>query len=116
MLVAEYLHFDVFGAADEALQKHSVVAERRLRLAPGLFQPSREVCGLLHHAHAAPAPAERSLDDQREADLMRELLRLFRIRDRRFRSGNYGNTSLPRQPPRRPSYRREDRAIVGSAQ
>ncbi len=108
--VAQNLHFDVFGAADVALQKHRVVAERRLRLAPRLFQPSSEVAGLLHHAHAAPAAAERRFDDQREADLLRELFRLFRTRDRRFRSGNHGDTGLAAPIAAPPSCRPEVRA------
>ena len=37
-----------------------------------------EIAGLVHHAHAASAAAERRLDDQRKADLLRDLQRLRR--------------------------------------
>ena len=59
---------------DVALQEHRVVAERRARLAPRFRQPFAEFRGVSHHAHAAPAAAERRLDDQRKADLPRDAL------------------------------------------
>ena len=84
--VAQDLHFDVAGAADEALQEDGVVAERRRRFAPRLFQRAGEIGGLLHHAHAAAAAAERRLDDQRKADLARRsCAACFGIGDRLLR-------------------------------
>ena len=43
--VAQDLHFDVAGAAHEALQEDGVVAEGRAGFAAGLFQPAGEIGG-----------------------------------------------------------------------
>src|SRR5439155_7409173 len=69
--VAEQLDLDVTRTLDVALAEHAVVAERRLRLAPGGLERLVELAVPAHDAHAAAAPAGRGLDDEREADLVR---------------------------------------------
>ena len=76
VVVAQDLHFDVARAADVALQEDGVVAEGGAGLAPRLFQQACEIGRALHHAHAAPAAAERGLNDQREADAGARFARL----------------------------------------
>ena len=88
--VAQDLHFDVAGAAHVALQEHGVVSEGGAGLEPRLFQQAREIGGTLDHAHTAAAAAERSLDDQREADPVRDLRRFRGVRDGRSVPGTTG--------------------------
>ena len=67
VLVAEDLHFDVLGAADEALEEDGVVAEGGGGFAARLFELAGEIGGLIDDAHAAAAAAEGGLDDQRDS-------------------------------------------------
>ena len=68
--VAEDLHLDVARVRDVALQEHGAVAERGGRLvARGLPTAPCELRWVADQPHAAPAAAERRLDQQREADL-----------------------------------------------
>src|ERR1039458_267340 len=67
--VAQNLDFDVLGASYVTFQEYGVVAEGGGRFLARLFQFAGEVLGFVHHAHAAPAAAERGFDDQRVADL-----------------------------------------------
>ena len=66
--VAEDLHLDVAGVDDVALQEHRAVAERRRRLPPGARDGLGQLPGVGDDPHAAPAAAERRLDQHREAD------------------------------------------------
>ena len=52
-----------------------------------LVEQRGEIAGLVHHAHAAAAAAERRLDDEREADLLRDLQRLLAVGDRLLGAG-----------------------------
>ena len=67
MAVADDLHFDMAGVADQAFDIDAVAAEGGfgLRLAAriGLFQ----FCGIVDNAHAAPAAAGDGLDHDRAA-------------------------------------------------
>ena len=85
------------GAADVALQEDGIVAEGGAGLEPRLFQQAREIGGPLDHAHAAPATAERSLDDQREADPARDLRGLRRARHRPLRARHHGDAGADSQ-------------------
>ncbi len=61
--VAQNLHLDVPRAPHVFFEEHRVVAKRGLGFAARLFQLAREIGGLFHHAHPAPAAAERRFDD-----------------------------------------------------
>src|SRR4029079_4697836 len=50
--VAEYLYLDVARALEILFDQHTVVAERRFRLAPGRFERGREARAVLDDAHA----------------------------------------------------------------
>ena len=71
VLVAEDLNFDMLGAADIALEKHGLVAERRAGFLARFLQPGLEILRPVDDAHAAPAAAEGGFDDEREADAPR---------------------------------------------
>src|SRR5262249_53311793 len=66
--VAEYLYFDMLGAADKALHEYRVVAESGCGFAAGLFEFAGEVGGLFDDTHAASAAAECGFNDERVAD------------------------------------------------
>ena len=66
--VAQNLHLDVLGLADELLDEDVGNAEGRARLAPRLVERGVERVGRLDHAHAAAAASHRRLDDDREAE------------------------------------------------
>ena len=76
VLVAENLHLDVLGARNVFLEEHRRIAERAFRLRLRLVQQVRQIAGFVDHPHAAPAAAERRLDDQRKTDFLRRLQRL----------------------------------------
>ena len=84
--VAQDLHFDVLRAADIAFEKDRAVAERGCGLARGFFELARELVLRFDDAHAASAAAERSFDDEREADSSRASCGLSASRD----GGNAG--------------------------
>ncbi len=67
--VAQDLHLDVPCAVDVALVEQAAVAERRLGLACGRLDGGRQLGGVAHDAHAAPAAARSRLDQQRIAEL-----------------------------------------------
>ena len=80
--VAQDLHFDVLGAPDVALHEHVGPAEGRAGFALGLFELARQLFGVLHHAHAAPAAAEAGFDDDGKAHVLR---RRAHVRERGHR-------------------------------
>ena len=94
VLVAEDLHLDVLGALDVALQENGRVAEGVLRLGAGFREEAGELGGFFDHAHAAPAAAEGCLDDEREADFVRDGQRDIRIGDRLLGAGQGGDVEL----------------------
>ena len=99
--VSQDLHFDVPRAADEALEKHGVISERRSSLGARFLQARLQRLRVLHHAHAAPAAAERRLHHQWISDFVRDALRIVFLRDRLLGPWNYGEPRFLRQTPRR---------------
>ena len=99
--VGQDLHFDVPRAANVALEKNSVVAERRSGLGPRFLQARQQQLRALHHAHPAPAAAERGFHHQRIADFVRDALRVVLLRHRLFRARHDRQAGFLRQPPRR---------------
>ena len=98
--VAEHLHLDVLGVRDVFFEKHRGIAERAARLVARLVQQVGEVAGLVDDAHAASTATERRLDDEREADLLRDLQSLAALFDGIFRAGQGGDFQLLRQRTR----------------
>ena len=94
MLIGEHLDFDMAGAAYEAFQENGIIAEGCRGLLPGLFHPRQQVFRRIDHAHATAASAERRLDHQRVADLLRDGLRRLVVADGLVGAGNYGNAGL----------------------
>ncbi len=92
--VAEDLDFDVAGAADVAFEKNGVVAESGLGFAAGFFQAAGEIGGVLDHAHAAAAAAERGFDDEGEADVPSDLFGALGIFHRLFGAGDHGDAGF----------------------
>ncbi len=68
--VGEELDLDVARTLDVALEEHLVVAEAGERLALRGLDGFVELLRRADDPHAAPAPAGRGLDDQREPDLL----------------------------------------------
>ena len=99
-LIAQYLHFDVLGAAHEAFQEHRVVAERGRRFAARLFQLARELRGAIYYAHAASAAAEGGFDNQRKTDLGGDFRGLPGIGDGFLAAGYARNAGFLREAPR----------------
>ena len=100
VIVAQYLHFDVLGAAHEAFQEHGVIAERGGRFAARLFQFAVELRGAIYYAHAAPATAEGGFDNQRITDLAGDFRGLLGIGDGFLAAGNARNARFLGEPPR----------------
>ena len=74
--VAQQLHLDVLGAADELLEEDVGAAEGGLGLAAGLVERRVELLGRLDDPHAAAAAPHRRLDDHRIAQGLGRLLGL----------------------------------------
>ena len=97
--VAHDLDLDVARLGQVLLDVHRAVAERRQRLVLGQPEALGELLGVLRDPHALPAPAGGGLDDDREADLLRERQRLVGVLDRARRAGNGRHPGLLRQAP-----------------
>ena len=91
VLVAEDLHFDVFGALDVALEEDGVVSEGILRFFLGFFEAGLELGRFFDDAHAATAATEGGFDDEGKADLMRYREGLVRVGDGVVGSGEDGD-------------------------
>ena len=65
VVVGQHLHLNVARRGHEALQKESVVAERRRSDAAGRQESVGEVVGALHDLHSLAAAAGGRLDQQR---------------------------------------------------
>ena len=76
--VAEHLEFDVARVGEIFLHVDGVVAERRARFGRCLAHQAFELVFVRHDLHAAAAAAGCGLDQDRIADLCRELLGLRR--------------------------------------
>src|SRR5436853_569848 len=85
---AETMNSAVTRPLDVALAEHAVVAEGRLRLAPGRIERVGEPGRVAHDAHAAPAAAGGGLGHQREPDVVR------------LAGGHDGDAGLVRDPLR----------------
>ena len=57
----------------------------------------REIARLVNHAHAATAAAKRGLDDQRKANLLRDLQRFATVFNRVFRARQHRHVDLLRK-------------------
>ena len=115
VIVAQYLHFDVLGAAHEAFQEHSVIAERGGRLAARLFQLALELRGAIYYAHAPAAPAEGGFDNQRITDLAGDFRGLLGIGDGFLAAGNARNARFLGESPRRGLIAKQVEQIRGRA-
>jgi len=71
-VIGENLHLDVPRLVDEALDEHRAVAERRRRLGDRARKRVVELLGLPDDSHPTTTAAERRLDHQWVADLVRE--------------------------------------------
>ena len=80
---------DVLCAADKALEENRIVAERRCRFLSGFCNLGLEFAFAFDDSHAAPASAERSLYDQWETDLFRNLAGDFCVCDWLFGAWNH---------------------------
>ena len=69
VLVAQYLHLDMAGAANILLQKNGIIAECGAGFFPGLFHFASKILHSLDDAHPAAAAAECGLHDQRVTNL-----------------------------------------------
>src|SRR5580704_11476183 len=98
--VGEDLNFDVTRAANIALEKNSIVAERRSGFGPRFLQARKEQLGALHDAHAAPAAAEGGFYDQGIADLVRNSLRVVLLSYGLFGARHDGKAGFLRKSPR----------------
>ena len=86
VLVRQYLEFDMPWRPHELLEIDVGVGEGRARLLLRLRQQIGQLLRRLHHAHPAPAPAGRRLDEHRIADLLRHRLRFLGGPDHAFRA------------------------------
>src|SRR5439155_19714361 len=80
--IAKDLHFNVLGIGNIALDENVGLAEGGAGFALGFFELAEQLVGVAHHAHAAAASAEASLDDQRESDFLRRRFHFGWIRNR----------------------------------
>ena len=76
MQVAKNLHLDMACAVDKFLEKHLVVAEGRVRLAPPGGDLFQEVVFFADQPHPAPAAAPAGLEHDRVAHLGGKALNL----------------------------------------
>ena len=97
VLVAEDLHFDVLGAPDVAFDEHVGAAEGGAGLALRFLEFSRQLVGVLHHAHPAAAATEAGLDNDGEADVPCRLAHVGQARDSILSAGYRRHVRLSRQ-------------------
>ena len=95
VFVGEHLDLDVARGFEKLLHVHRRVAESGLRLLPG-HRDRVDQRGLgMHHAHAASAAAAGGLDDDRIADLARDLDDFLRLLGQRaFAAGHDRHAGL----------------------
>ena len=106
VLIAENLHFDVLGARDVFFEKDGRIAEGALRFALRLVEQRRQVAGFVDDAHAAPAAAERRLDDAAGSrSPSRSSSASSRSVDRLLRPGQRRDAELSARARARPSCR-----------
>ena len=94
VIVAEDLDFDMFGLDQELLHEDVVVAEGLLRFGFNEVIVDADFFHRVAAPHAAAAAACGSLQDDREAELERELLGLLLAFQRRGGAGDGGNVAV----------------------
>ena len=99
MLVAQKLHLDVLGAANELFEKYVRAAEGVLSLAARLVERGVQRIGAFHDPHAAAAAAQRRLDNHRVAQRLGRLMRPRAGLHRRVAAGKDGHAGLASQVP-----------------
>src|SRR5687768_17012516 len=82
VMVAEHLELDVARVLDVLLDVDVADAERRFRFALGGLECLGQLLDVADDAHAAPAAARDGLDDDRQAEVPRDLERLLFAVDR----------------------------------
>ena len=104
--IAQKLHLDMLGAADELLEEHVRAAEGVLGLAAHLVERGVEPISTFHDPHAAAATAHRRLDDHRIAQRPGHLMRPWAGQHRRVAAGKDRHAGLAPgsvPPPCRPA-------------
>ena len=99
--VRQNLNFNVPGAANIALEKHSVISERRPCFRARFLETRLQRLRALRDSHAAPAASECRFHHQRIADFLRNAARVILLRDRLFGARNHGQSGLLGKTPRR---------------
>ena len=94
--VSEDLELDVARVAEVLLDIDSRIAERGLRLVPGLLHQAFELILAVADLHPAPAAAAGGLDDDGIADLGGDPARFFRIADGAIAAGHQRQAELAR--------------------
>ena len=100
VMIAEDLELDVARRLEVLLDVDVADAERRFRLALRRLERVRQVGRLLDDAHAAAAAAGDRLDDDRIADLLRDLGRALFALDRTVAAGQHRHAGLLHRPAR----------------
>ena len=96
MLVCEYLDFHMFGVDQELLHEYIIVAKRFKRLGFDKIKVDSNLFYIITAAHAAAAASGRRLEDDREAERHRKLLRLFAALQRILGAGRCGDIAVER--------------------
>ncbi len=97
VLVSEHLHLDVLGAWNVLFEEDRGVPERAACLGLCLVKQASQVGSLSDHAHSPPAAAERGLDDERKADLLRDFERVVAVSNRILRALQSRDVQLLRE-------------------
>ncbi len=96
---AQYLHLDVPGPLDVALEQDGRAAEESLSAGPGCLEPGLQLSRVAGGAHADAAAASRGLDHDRVADLAGSSQRRGHVGYRLAGAGCYRNAGLLHQVP-----------------
>ena len=94
VFVGQYLHFDVARLLDKLFHVHVGLAERRRGLCTGQVVLARQFLLVLDKANTPSAAAQRGLDEQGEADLLRPLQGFVHAVHGAGRAGNDRNARL----------------------
>ena len=95
-----HLELDVARRLQILLDVNVADAERRLGFALRGLEGVRQIARRLDDAHAATAAAGDGLDDDRIADVLRDLERLLFAVDRAVAAGQHRHAGLLHRPPR----------------
>ncbi len=124
VVVGQDLKLDVAGLLDVLLDKDAPVAERGRGLPLRPVHRPRKMFGLVDDPHALAAAPGRRLDEHRIANVLGDLLPLFRAGDRVGRAGRHrhprllheltGGRLVPHRPDRRRRRPHEVNAGLGA--